>query len=291
MKRHISHSQNFLHNTQLVKTLLNNPQINIKPTDLVLEIGAGKGIISTELNKRINANGKLILIEIDDHLTYILQDRFGESNNIEIINKDFIDYRLPSKPFKVISNLPFNFTSDILRKLLVYENFMQTAYLIMQKKAAARWGGSQIISREGESLQSLLKYPFYKMEIIYEFSRKDFKPKSNVQCVLIKIQKRVNPLISAQNHQLYTDFVAAISGVRVGEGIWKKLFSPKQFHQITNTFEIQNGRGINSQIAKSILQIFRFWEANGKNKSNLLHGTMAAIDQRNKNIDKKHRTR
>ena len=104
----------------------------------VLEIGPGRGILTSLLAKHAR---RLIAVELDRVLAAQLRLRFGMFSNVEVIEADIlsIDFdslfgpkpglRRPgiefSPPAKVIGNLPYYITSDILLRLFDYRNTLR----------------------------------------------------------------------------------------------------------------------------------------------------------------------
>lgn len=173
-------SQNFFVNRKLVKQLVRGSSIS--PSDTVLEIGSGTGIITQEL---LHITTHVIPIEKDPKLTKHPQD--------------FLTYPLPKYPYKVFSNIPFSITGDIIRKLLQSPNPPTDCYLIMQSQAAAKF----IIQPKANTLAAILYYPFWDIQIIHRFSRTDFSPVPAVDSVLV----RFTPKPSSLNKFHYWDFV------------------------------------------------------------------------------------
>ncbi len=83
-------SHNFLKNPRLVQKLIGLS--NIGKTDIVLEIGPGKGIITKELLK---VAGKVVAVEVDVYFYNLLKKEFGGLQNITLINKNFLDLTPP----------------------------------------------------------------------------------------------------------------------------------------------------------------------------------------------------
>ena len=110
--RQIWQSQNFLKRPEFVANLVD--LTNLTNKDLVVEIGPGKGIITKELSKKA---GKVIAVEKDRKLATNLQLSFHNIPQVEIIETDFMRWQLPKEPYKVFSNIPFNMTADIVKKL------------------------------------------------------------------------------------------------------------------------------------------------------------------------------
>ena len=92
----IEHSQNYLHSKQLVATLLSKS--NICNDDIIIEIGPGKGIITIELAKK---SKQVIAIEFDAKLAKTLSERYKESKKVQIIEMDFLKYKISVKEPKL----------------------------------------------------------------------------------------------------------------------------------------------------------------------------------------------
>ena len=161
----LSHSQNFLRDPELVKKLVEKSSLTSE--DMVLEIGPGKGIITSVLAKHCK---RVLAVEADKNLHLELKGKFSSLTNIEIHHQDFLEFSLPKYEYKVFSNIPFNITADIVRKLFDSENSPTNSYLIMQKEAAEKYGGFK-----SETLFSVLHKPWFAFNKVYEFQKNDFE--------------------------------------------------------------------------------------------------------------------
>ncbi len=158
-------SQNFLHNQQLVKHLVGLSSIDKKY--LVLEIGPGKGIITHELCQQ---SKQVIAVERDKRLIGYLKDNLSHQN-LSLVFGDALNYTLPTQPYKVFSNLPFQIEGKLIRRLLNSHNPPQEACLIVRKEPAFRWAGVR-----SNSMFSVMYVPWFELEIIHHFKSSDFQP-------------------------------------------------------------------------------------------------------------------
>ena len=118
----------------------------------VLEIGPGRGVLTSLLAKRAR---RLIAVELDRVLAAQLRLRFGMFPNVEVIEADILSVDLDSlfgpkpglqrpgiqfkpSPAKVIGNLPYYITSDILLRLLEYSKYFETLVILVQREVADR---------------------------------------------------------------------------------------------------------------------------------------------------------
>ena len=103
-------SQHFLKSPRLALKLSGHS--NLKKRDLVLDIGAGSGVITIALAKRVR---EVWAIEPDhqtaEQLRHNLQKYHIE--NVRIIEQDFLQIDLPTKPYKVFANPPFHLSAEI----------------------------------------------------------------------------------------------------------------------------------------------------------------------------------
>src|SRR3989344_5159251 len=133
----ISHSQNFINNQSVINKLIS--RVDFGDADLVLEIGPGKGIITDALIKQ---DKNIIAIEADPKLFSELQKKYVNVANLSLIQADFVKYTTPNEPFIIVSNIPFNITANIVRKITDEQSKLHIAYLIMQKDAAIKFIGA-----------------------------------------------------------------------------------------------------------------------------------------------------
>ncbi len=118
----------------------------------VLEIGPGRGVLTSLLAKHAR---RLIAVELDRVLAAQLRLRFGMFPNVEVIEADILSIDFDSlfgpkpglrrpgiefkpTPAKVIGNLPYYITSDILLRLFEYAKYFETIVILVQREVADR---------------------------------------------------------------------------------------------------------------------------------------------------------
>jgi len=118
----------------------------------VLEIGPGRGVLTSLLAKRAH---RLIAVELDRVLAAQLRLRFGMFPNVEIIEADILSIDFDSlfgpkpglrrpgiefkpTPSKVIGNLPYYITSDVLLRLFEYAKYFESLVILVQREVADR---------------------------------------------------------------------------------------------------------------------------------------------------------
>lgn len=182
MRNHLL-SQHFLKSPRLALILIGHS--NLKKRDTVVEIGAGSGVITSALAHRVH---HVIAIEPDHTTALKLRTNLTKRNidNVEVIEQDFLDYKLPSTPYKVFSNPPFHLSSKIIHKLVETNNPPEAFYLILQKQFALKLLNTD---RHYTSQLGLKLIQSYQTKIRLPLKPSDFTPPPAVPTVLFEAKK------------------------------------------------------------------------------------------------------
>ncbi len=196
--KQLSDSQNFLTDFKLIQRMIR--LADIRKDDTILEIGAGKGHLTEALCKRA---GKVCSVEIDGMLMERAKKRLLKYDNVELVLGDFMKYRLPQKgAYKVVANIPFFLTTQIVEKLTQGANPPSDMWLVMEKGAAKRFMG---LPRENK--KSLALKVGWEMKNVYYFRREDFHPKPSVDTVFIHFSKKAVPDLNRKEYREFQKFV------------------------------------------------------------------------------------
>lgn len=272
MSADIRHTQNFLHSKALVQALVK--QASIPRGGTVLEIGAGKGIITAALAEQVGTDGRVIAVELDAALAERLTAQFSNSPQVEIRHADILRFDLSALPpdYAVFANVPFNITADVLDALFTQGHSPRRADLILQIDA--------LISRspygDGETLKALMIKPRFDVRLTHTFSRTDFTPQPGVDTALFTFQQLDSPRVPDAQYALYKDFVALISKDRAGEGAWRKVFNKNQLDALAARGGLVLARGLKSQTFEAVLNAFAVF-AQDKAKHGAVRGALAAL--------------
>ena len=118
----------------------------------VLEIGPGRGILTSLLARR---TPRLIAVELDRVLAAQLRLKFGMARNVEILEADVLAIDFDSlfgpkpglgrpgmefkpQPVRVVGNLPYYITSDILLRLFEFSKYFESSVIMVQREVADR---------------------------------------------------------------------------------------------------------------------------------------------------------
>ncbi len=214
--------QNFLKSNKALRTMCEASNLNNK--DLILEIGPGKGALTTKL---LEVAKKVIAIEKDSSLVKYLQEKFEKeinSNRLilvegDILNfnlNDFNSYKLLNRKYKIIANIPYNITGLIFKKFLSSEFQPQTMTLMLQKEVAKRILGITDIKNKKstqsgkESILSLSVKAYGVPSYIMKVEKRFFSPSPKVDSAIIAIKNiSKDNFESKEEEKIFFDIIKA----------------------------------------------------------------------------------
>jgi len=198
MRAKKSLGQNFLVSRAVAAAMLR--AADVAPEDIILEVGPGKGFI-TEFLLAAGA-GKVVAVEKDDRLIDVLREKFAhaiKTGKCEIIHGDIMETDVENirggKPYKVVANIPYYITGELIRFLLENKTPPQKMVIMVQKEVAER-----IVARDGkESILSISVRAYGVPRYIKTVPARYFRPQPSVDSAILSIAD-----ISA-NHFTNTD--------------------------------------------------------------------------------------
>ena len=187
--------QNFLIDDNILENIVKSAEIT--NNDLVIEIGPGLGNLT---EKKLKKAAYVILVEIDNNMINILNDRFKNNNNYILLNNDIlkvnvdeiienIENKLNRKfeKIKVVANLPYYITTPIIFKLLQNENRINEITVMVQKEVAERIVAKNKTKDYG--ILTLMVNYLGTSDIKLIVPNNSFIPAPNVTSAVIKITK------------------------------------------------------------------------------------------------------
>ena len=176
-------AQHFLRSPRLALMLIGHS--NLKKRDLVVEIGAGSGVITSALSKRVR---QVIAIEPDATTVAKLTENLSKRGitNVTVVEKEFQDFELPDEPYKIFANPPFHLSSEILHKLIEANNPPEAIYLILQKQFALKLLNN---TRHYTSQLGFQLTQDYETKIRLPLKPNDFTPPPAVPCVFFEAKR------------------------------------------------------------------------------------------------------
>lgn len=168
-------SDRFFHSKKIAKSS------GVKAGETVLEIGAGKGILTSALLK-IGAN--VVAFEIDEDLFDELEEKF-KNDNVEFIFQDFLKYDKPLHFDRCVSNIPYNITTAIIEKWFTLDAISIT--IMVQKEYTQRLLAFTHTRAYG-SLTVFVKTR-YEVKKLFDVSKGSFFPVPRVDSTVLRLER------------------------------------------------------------------------------------------------------
>jgi 23S rRNA (adenine-N6)-dimethyltransferase len=186
VRRRAELGQHFLAGGQLAAELVE--QAGVGSGDLVVEIGAGTGVLTEALARRA---GRVVAVECDPRLAERARRRLASYPNVRVVTADALALPTPRKPFRVVANLPFGTTAAMLRRLLGDpRSRLERADLILQEQAARRYAAV----RPG-SPETIRWATAYQLTTGRRLGPGCFRPPPRVGAAVLVARRRRPPLV------------------------------------------------------------------------------------------------
>ena len=231
--------QNFLIDNNIlnkITNLIENANLEI------LEIGPGDGRLTDNILKKNPKN--LDLVEIDKDLFINLKNKYSKIKNVSIENEDILNYKINKQYDLIISNLPYNVSSQVLVQLSTLKKKPKNMILMFQKEFAFR-----LLDINLNSINALVNC-FYDVKLRFNVSKNCFRPIPKVNSSILTFSKKEKFLLKEVEIDNYINFK-------------RKLFSHKR-KTLKNLLKNQNLKGdfdLNLRAEKltlsSLINIFR----------------------------------
>ena len=174
-------------------------QAAFAPGELVVEIGAGSGVLTRALVRRAL---RVIAVEPDPVWARRLREQTAR-HDVHVVARDFLAVTLPREPFRVFGSLPFARTTDILHRLLDDPAIlMRRADVIVQWEVAVKRAATPPVT-----LVSTAWAPWWEMQLARRIPAALFRPVPRVDAGLLTITRRHPPLLPVAMARSYADFV------------------------------------------------------------------------------------
>ena len=196
MKAKKSFGQNWLRDEYVLDKIVDSA--NLKSTDSVLEVGPGLGTLTQKL---VSSGVDIWAVEADQDLIPGLKKRFKNAKNLKIIPEDILKFDMGKMPegYKVVANIPYYLTSNLIRTLLEASNKPTLMVMLVQKEVAER-----ILAKPGSMSVLAFSVLYYaRPEFVMEVGRELFDPIPRVDSSIIKISCLNQQLFDADTQKLF----------------------------------------------------------------------------------------
>jgi 23S rRNA (adenine-N6)-dimethyltransferase len=198
--------------------------------DLVVDLGAGGGRVTAELARSVQ---RVVAVELDPHLAAQLRGRWA---NVDVLEADAREVELPREPFRVVANLPFHGTNEILRHLLD-----DPRVPLVRADLVVQWG---VAVKRGlpwpSTVNGAVWGAWYTTRVARRLPRTAFRPAPSVDAAVLVFERRAQPLVPEHRAVDYRRFVAhRFRRGRQGNGIEPRQLDP---HDWATLFAARSGQ-------------------------------------------------
>ncbi|HEX5456508.1 MAG TPA: 16S rRNA (adenine(1518)-N(6)/adenine(1519)-N(6))-dimethyltransferase RsmA [Candidatus Saccharimonadales bacterium] len=176
---------------------------DVRPGNNVLEVGPGKGTLTSAL---LDKGALVTAVEFDETLATELPHRI-KSENLKVFNRDILKFDLRQLPadYKVVANIPYYLTSNLIRILSESRNPASSITLLVQKEVAER-----ICAAPGAmSLLSVSAQVYYECSLGPVVPAEKFIPPPKVDSQVVHMVRRSEPLIADKDNKTFFRLVKA----------------------------------------------------------------------------------
>ncbi len=207
--------QHFLHDMNIARKIV--AELAPDTEDTVLEIGPGQGVLTALLAE---TGASIIAADIDQRSIAWLREKFPaeafprlELLHADILAMDLVELRARSgAPLRLIGNLPYNITSQILFRIFESPSAVRDAVFMMQREVADR-----IVSSHGGKeygILSVMTQLHAKVRRCFHVSPNVFVPKPNVWSSVVHFEFHDTLLAEIKNYSFFRTLVKTTFGKR-----------------------------------------------------------------------------
>jgi len=192
-------AQNFLRSRAVAEQIVRSA--GVTRGDLVLELGAGTGVLTAALARRA---GRVLAVELDRDWARRLLDRFEDADNVFVARGDALLFPLPAEPFRVVANLPFSRTTAFLHCLLDDPTSpLREADLIVQDEVARKR------ARNRGTVLTVSWAPWFEFSLGERVPPHAFRPVPRTRASVLRVRRRPSQLLDPSERDEFAAFVRA----------------------------------------------------------------------------------
>jgi 16S rRNA (adenine1518-N6/adenine1519-N6)-dimethyltransferase len=184
--------QHFLRDSTVVEQIV--AAIDAQPGDTVLEIGPGRGALTSGL---LASGCTLHAIELDRDLAPLLRERFAGEKRFHLHEGDALNLTLdslqpaPTTRWRIVGNLPYNISTPLLFHLLAQYRQIEDLHVMLQREVVERMAASPG-GRDYGRLTVMLA-PFAEVEALFDVPPESFSPPPKVWSTVARLRLRSEP--------------------------------------------------------------------------------------------------
>ena len=197
--------QHFLTDQQALHRIVD--AVAPQPEDRVLEIGPGRGALTTHLLEHV---AHLDAVELDQALVLVLQQRFGARLQCHGVDCLTFDYEALAsrygRPLRIVGNLPYYLSSPLLFYLYEHIEHIHDIHVMLQREFAERLAARPGSRQYGRL--TVMSAPAVHARILFHIPPRSFSPPPKVASSFVRLTPLREPPFPINDRRHYAAVVA-----------------------------------------------------------------------------------
>lgn len=204
--------QHFLHDPIVIAKII--AAIEPQRGDRLVEIGGGRGALTAPLLER---SDELHVIELDNNLADLLEERYGESAALTVhrgdaLKLDYSRFAEDGAVLRIVGNLPYNVSTPLLFRLLAFRTNILDMHLMLQKEVVDRMTAQPGGKDYGRLTVMLAAWT--DIEACFEIGPGAFTPPPKVRSTFVRIRPRRTPGFTVRDEAAFAGIVMRLFSMR-----------------------------------------------------------------------------
>ncbi|MDA1212828.1 MAG: 16S rRNA (adenine(1518)-N(6)/adenine(1519)-N(6))-dimethyltransferase RsmA [Planctomycetota bacterium] len=216
--------QNFLIDLNLMEFVVRSG--GLQPSDVVLEIGAGTGGMTSMIAPHVS---RVLSIEIDSNMYEIARETTAPFENVTLLRTDVLKNKnrfsavvvetlqrilaeSPDPVFKLIANLPYNVATPVMSNLVASDLPWSVMVVTIQWELAQK-----MVAKHGESGYGALAVWLQsqcQVKILKKVKPTVFWPRPQVDSAIVRLEPLENPPAKIDDRRFFQDFIRRLFSQR-----------------------------------------------------------------------------
>jgi 16S rRNA (adenine1518-N6/adenine1519-N6)-dimethyltransferase len=181
----------------------------ITPGEVVVEVGAGLGVLTEALVQR---GARVTTLEVDSGFFKVLEEKFAGSQDVELIHADALKYDFRALAgrigrLRVVANLPYNISSRLLFIFQENRDIFTSLHILLQKEVAERLTAD--CGTKDYGVLTVLLGICARVDLLFDIPPRAFFPAPEVISTLVKVVFPEIPPFPVKDSRLLTRLVKA----------------------------------------------------------------------------------
>ncbi len=194
--------QVFLTDHNIIRKIIGS--LAILPSDHILEIGCGDGILTEAL---VDLNVPLTVVEIDSVCIDNTKQRLPQDISIQWICEDVLklDFSGFQSPLTIVANIPYYISAKLIQLLVKHKSLFRNITIMIQKEFAHKCIAKP--SQKVYTALSVFTQYHFDIEYLFDVSKHCFNPVPKIDSAVIRLTP--NQILYDEHARLVEAIVSA----------------------------------------------------------------------------------